>query len=244
MESTDFGAEQLAAAFAHIASVLSTAADTEELLQRVVQLAVATIDSCDFAGVMTRPNGRPLTAAASAPIVRTLDLLQLEAREGPCLDVIEHASSRYAVDLLGDERWPSFAQAAVETGVRSVLAFHLGVEGIAAALNLYAQLPDAFSPSDRAHGAIFATHASVALAQQHQHAAVVNRADTLQQALTTRELIGQAQGILMEREGISGPEAFDILRRASQHLNVKLRDVAQRLVDTGESPNPTDGSSP
>ena len=84
---------------------------------------------------------------------------------------------------------------------------------------------------------LLATMAGMAFTSAQIHEDEERRAANLQAALATREMIGQAQGILMERERITPDQAFDILRRASQHLNVKLRDVAQSLVDTGERPD-------
>jgi hypothetical protein len=104
-------------------------------------------------------------------------------------------------------------------------------------LSLYGHLPAAFGAIDRARGHLLATLAGLALDSASDRAADLLRVDNLREALRTRELIGQAQGILMERERISADEAFDVLRRASQHVNVKLREIAQTLVDTGVSPD-------
>jgi GAF domain-containing protein len=236
MAVTDPGAEELAAAFARVASALSSASDLEQLLTRVVELAVDTIDSCEFAGVMTRANGQAVTVVASDPFMETIDRLQVEAGEGPCLDVLNGAPSRYVSDFVGDERWPIFGRRAVEVGARSAMGLTIGTHEVPGALNLYSRKPEAFGATDRAQAAIFATHTALAFATQHEHASNRSVAEQLQQALATRELIGQAQGILMERERVTGRQAFDMLRDASQRLNLKLRDVAQRLVDTGESP--------
>ena len=108
--------------------------------------------------------------------------------------------------------------------------------GTRGALNLYARLPAAFGALDRAHGQIFGTLAGLALTAAEAHEDDLRRMESLEHALVTREMIGQAIGILMERERITADQAFDILRRASQRLNVKLRDVAQDLVETGERP--------
>ena len=104
------------------------------------------------------------------------------------------------------------------------------------ALQLYARLPAAFNATDRAQGLIFAAHAGIALGVARAQATERGRTDHLQTALVSREIIGQAQGILMERERITAEQAFDLLRRSSQHLNRRLRDVAQELVDTGTVP--------
>jgi AmiR/NasT family two-component response regulator len=90
---------------------------------------------------------------------------------------------------------------------------------------------------DRAKATILASLASLALSVAHSHEDEERRSENLNAALGTRETIGEALGILMERERITADQAFDILRKASQHLNIKLRDVAQNLVDTGESPD-------
>jgi AmiR/NasT family two-component response regulator len=104
-------------------------------------------------------------------------------------------------------------------------------------LNLYAHYPQAFNVIDRARGLLLAALAALAFTSARSHEAAERRDATLHAALATREVIGQAQGILIERERITADQAFDILRRASQHLNRKLRDVAQTLVDTGEKPD-------
>jgi len=109
-------------------------------------------------------------------------------------------------------------------------------EATLGALQLYARLPAAFNATDRAQGLIFAAHAGMALGVARAQATERGRTDHLQTALVSREIIGQAQGILMERERITAEQAFDLLRRSSQHLNRRLRDVAQELVDTGTVP--------
>lgn len=108
------------------------------------------------------------------------------------------------------------------------------------ALNLYSDAPHAFGLSDRAKAVILATHCSTALDVSQTRADVAQTSDNdLQAALASRGIIGQAQGILMERERITSERAFDILRHASQDLNVKLREIAQRVVDSGEDPRST-----
>ncbi len=121
--------------------------------------------------------------------------------------------------------------------MRSLLALPLALNGAPGALNLYARYPQAFGVIDRGRGLLLAALAGLAFATARAHEEEERKAAQLHSALATREMIGQAQGILMERERISSDQAFDILRRASQHLNLKLRVVAQELVDTGERPD-------
>lgn len=170
-------------------------------------------------------------------MVERADALQLRTREGPCLDTIAQGALVYAEDLAGDPRWPTFGPAAADIGVRSLLALRLSAGETLGALNLYARYPSAFGAVDRAKGVVLSGLAGLAMFLAQEHARDERRAEDLHHALVTRELIGQAQGILMERERITSEQAFDILRRASQHLNVKLHDVARHLVDTGERPN-------
>ena len=143
----------------------------------------------------------------------------------------------YADDLGRDLRWLHFAPPATKKGIRSVLALPLSADAQLGALNLYARSPIAFGVVDRAKAAILVSMASVALSVAHSHEDEERRAENLHAALASRETIGEAIGILMERERITADHAFDILRRASQHLNVKLREVAEKLVETGEEPD-------
>jgi hypothetical protein len=157
--------------------------------------------------------------------------LQVAAGQGPCLDVASSGGTIYAFDLADDPRWPRFGPAAA--GFRSALAFQVATSR-SSVLNLYSRLPAAFGATDRAKALLLATLAGLALTSAEQREHDEQQMVNLQAALSTRELIGQAQGILMERERITAADAFDVLRRASQHLNVKLRDVAQTLIETGE----------
>lgn len=219
---------------AEVARALFESGTVQGTLRRTVELAVATVDGCDAAGVFVVEDERVTTAAASHPIVVELDQLQFTTEEGPCLAALE-GGTIYAADLSDDPRWPRFGPAAVESGIRSALAYRLSDRPISA-LNLYARLPAAFGATDRAMGLIFATLAGIALDAANERADDDQRLTNLHDALGTRELIGQAQGILMERERITGDQAFDVLRRASQHLNIKVREVARTLVETGETP--------
>jgi hypothetical protein len=155
------------------------------------------------------------------------------------LDALSHNETFYAEDLADDPRWPYFGPPATKAGIRSVLALPLTSAGPPTALNLYAKLPRAFGAIDRARGHLLASFAGVALNAARVHRNDELLAANLHAALASREIIGQAQGILMERERITAEQAFDVLRTASQHLNVRLREVAQTLVDTGEDPKVT-----
>jgi len=229
--------EQLSAlehGLAEVAVALFAPGTVERVLQRIVDEAAATIEACDFAGVLHLHDGQVTTAAHNDPRVLELHRLQADLHQGPCFDVVAGGADTYAADLAHDDRWPDFGPAAVAEGVRSVLAYQV-ISARSSALDLYSPLPAAFGVVDRATALLFATLAGLAIASAEAREDEQRRAVDFQAGLRSRELIGQAQGILMERERITSAEAFDVLVKASQHLNLKLRDVAQTLVDTGET---------
>lgn len=165
------------------------------------------------------------TPAATDKVPRQVDAIQYESSEGPCLDAIREHDVFQTGDLLLEDRWPNFSRrAAEETGVASMLSYRLFIEeDTMGALNLYSRHKAAFDAEDRAVGSIFAAHAAVALSAAKQQ-------DQLEQAIETRDVIGQAKGILMARQHISADEAFDMLRQALQRLNIKLRDLAEQVA--------------
>lgn len=235
--TTEDRTAELTASFTETARVLFSADNVTDTLQRVVDAAVATIDGCDFAGIFLLEGDTVTTPVRSDPVVIEIDEAQHRAGEGPCLDAVEKGGSIYADDLADDARWPNFGPQATAAGIRSALAFGLSNHGSRGALNCYARYPRAFGAIDRAKGLLLAGLSDQALGLAEAHEDERRRTDNLQAALVTRELIGRAEGILMEREHVTADQAFDILRQASQHLNVKLRDIAQTLVDTGERPD-------
>lgn len=236
-------ATEVTGSLAQTAAALYSAGSVEDTLQLVVDLAVETIDGCDFAGIFVLDRGSITTVVHTHPVVVDVDGFQHATGEGPCLDAVASGGTFYVEELNEDPRWPDFGPRAHAAGVRSALSLSLSAEGTGGALNLYARYPQAFGVVDRGKGLILASLAGLALSSAVAHDDEERRNANLQAGLITREVIGQAEGILMERERITSDEAFDILRRASQHLNVKLRDVAQTLVDTGERPE-TDTPTP
>jgi GAF domain-containing protein len=160
-----------------------------------------------------------------------VDEAQERLQEGPCLDAIwEHRTVR--IDDMGQEdRWPAFAAEAAALGIGSCLSLQLFVDGDhLGALNLYASRPHAFGEESEHVGLIFVAHAAVALsgAQQEEH---------LQRAVSSRDMIGQAKGILMERYRLTGDQAFRLLVGASSRTNRRLLDIAEELSATGDLPD-------
>jgi hypothetical protein len=226
-EERDFG-ERLAA----IARELVHEPDMQHTLQRIVELAAADLDGEVYASVSLVGRRQQVdTAAASDERAARADQLQYELGEGPCLDAIWAQDTVQIDDMTTEHRYPAWSwRVAEEIGIRSSLSLQLftNEDGLGA-LNLYAPQPRGFDAETRGAGLAFAAQAAVVLrsAQNEQH---------LRAAMATRTLIGQAQGILMERYKMTAEQAFAVLSRVSQQTNVKLRDVAQRLIDTGETP--------
>jgi GAF domain-containing protein len=239
-EATTFDRDSISevtASFSETAQMLFSAGNVTATLHSVVDLSVSTIEGCDFAGLYLIDGDVVTAPVHTDPMVLNIDVFQRQTREGPCLDAIAHRLIFYADDLKSDLRWLHFARHATEAGIRSVLALPLAANSQLGALNLYARYPAAFGLVDRAKASILASLGGIAISVAHTHENEERRADNLHAALSTRETIGEAVGILMERERITAGQAIDELRRASQHLNIKLREVAQRLVYTGEDPD-------
>lgn len=229
------GATDLARLLAGIATVLLAPGGAPTAADRIVSLARDTMDSCDEAGLCTV--GLVSVHAGPSLLLADLDALQTQVGEGPCSDALGGRDSVYVPDLLDDDTWPQFSPAAARLGMRSALAYRLSLDGeTLGALQLYAHLPSAFNAHERAQGLVFAIYAGLAIAQAAAQATDESRIENLESALASRTVIGQAQGILMERERITADQAFVLLRRSSQHLNRKLRAVAQDIVDTGSIP--------
>ena len=228
----------------HLADAVSTlsllvVADQtpESTLERIVEVLMRTIDHADGAGVSLVNDYLIQTVAATSDLQRQMDDLQTAAAEGPCLEAIRDPETRVVRidDLSSEVRWPRYCRAAWALGVASKIAFVLDVEReVLGALSLYAIRPSAFDSEDETIGCIFANHAAVALANAQTYAASQLKAEQLQEALHSRDLVGRAKGILMERDGLTEDEAFARLRRIAMNLNVKLRDVAALM--TGATP--------
>lgn len=217
---------------AQLARDLDSESDPARVLQRIVEVAVAEVEGTDCAGIMLLEHGELTTPAATNEKVRLIDKDQYESHEGPCLQAaIDKTEIVRVDDLRGDPRWPTFAQRALAHGVAGMLSFQLYArDNNLGALNLYAAEPDAFNDEAAHVGVLLATHAAVALASTRTEA-------NLRNALLSRDMIGRAKGILMERFKVNQAAAFELLVAVSQHSHRKLREVAEDLTSTGELPD-------
>ena len=229
---------RLAMAFADLAEQLYDADNVDDVLLRIAEATVSTVAGCEMASVTLAERSGYRTAASTDSAATAVDHAQYQAHEGPCLDAID-APMVYAQSF-PDERWPTLASRPTESGVQSVLSYRLApassttVDSGGGSLNSYGVTPDAFSDTAQEIGLILAAHASVAVRAVDERSTLQNLGRDLQQALLSRDVIGQAKGILMERLKVTPEDAFDLLRRSSQQLNIKLREVARGLTETGE----------
>ncbi len=227
----------LAREFAWLARSLLAASTVAEVLTQVVAAARTVIPAVHLASVTLRSaDGSFHTPVQTDPIAAELDQQQYRSGRGPCVDAARPDGPALAVadDLSTDRRWPAFADASVRAGFHSVLATTLiprpGPSCLSGALNLYARDRGAFAPADRDRALLLATHASLALATTAAVSAAELERSQLRQAIASRDVIGQAKGILMGRRGLSADEAFDVLRRTSQDINVKLADLVRTVI--------------
>lgn len=224
------GRHDLARVLNDVARNLEIEPDEKHTLSGIVQAAVATVPGAVSGGVTQVHRQQVKAIAATDELVALCDKAQDEFGEGPCLDAIWHEHTVIVNDLSTETRWPRFAARAVEIGAGSLISFQLYVqEDTLGALNLYGDSGVRFGDEAQLIGELFATHAAIALSGARQ-----NR--QLNEALNSRDIIGQAKGLLMARENITSHRAFDMLIRASQESNIKLTNVAAWLVNEHERP--------
>ena len=227
--------EDTALAFAHVARNLLEQGSVQSTLEEIADLAVAEVKGCEFAGIsVVQKDGSIMTPAATDPLVGRADQLQHSTRQGPCLEAIRARDVYIIGDMSQETRWPDFAGKALQLGMNSMLSHQLYTRReVLGGLNLYSTEPNAFDAESTQIGQVLAAHAAVALASAQNEA-------HLHDAIRTRERIGEATGILMERHKLSREQAFSLLSKASQNLNTKLRDLAEEVVHTGTIPAGTD----
>ncbi|MGW3099567.1 GAF and ANTAR domain-containing protein [Streptomyces sp. NPDC001102] len=190
-------------------------------------MSTVTMLGCEAAGILAVRKGRAVALAACGDKVRECDRLQGELGEGPCFDLArgQECERVYRIaDLTRPQpTWKRFAAEAHRLGVGSMTGVLLYTDrDDFGALNLYASEPGTFGREIETAGWLLASHAAVALSS-------TKTIDQLQHAMDSRHAIGEAMGILMERHQLSEDDAFSVLRRISQHHNIKLRDVAKRV---------------
>ncbi len=210
----------------------------EEMLQSVVDVAASSIPGFEWASVsLLERGGKQSTQAATDDLARDLDQLQYELGEGPCIDAMKEPRLVEVPRLRHDQRWPQYVPAAVERGVTAQLSIMLYLDddhSTLGGLNVYSTRTEDISDEASAMAELFATQAAVALGSNRRRL-------NLSEGMHSRQMIGQAVGILMERYQMDEAAAFRYLVRTSTTGNVRLRDVAESIV---EDLNARRGSAP
>jgi GAF domain-containing protein len=215
----------VAQALRDVARSLEAEPDLQHVLAAIVASVSDTVPGAEHAVVSLREGKLLQTVASTSDLTKRINNIEHELDEGPCLQaLLDHHSYRID-DMSQDTRWPRFAAAAEAHGVRSMLGYKLFTSGRnLGALDLYSSKRNAFDADSEIIGELFAAHAAIALTGSTQQA-------EFRRALSSRDTIGIAKGILMQRERISDDQAFNLLVSTSQNANIKLHDLAEWLVD-------------
>ncbi len=218
---------ELAKRMAELARSFAAPQKVKEVLAGVTTAAVELIPNADTSGVLlVAKGGKFESLEGTSQLIYRLDELQEQHGNGPCIDAAVDQMIVRVDDFQTDQRWPGYNEAVAALGVRSSLSFKLYTGSrTAGALNIFSTKPHVFDQEAEAIGSVLAAHAAAALmASRH--------GEQLQSALTTRDVIGQAKGIIMERYDVDAIRAFEMLRQLSQSMNTRLADIAERVVNT------------
>jgi hypothetical protein len=229
-----------ATVFAALAEIIYQGSDATQMYAAICVAATLAIRGCDHASLLVRDNDRYVTVGASDHIAQLIDDLERRAGDGPCIDAIEEETPQIEPDLTTPCLWPKLASVLVEeTPVRGAMGFRLLVDKRkGAALNLFSDTPNVFDAEAAGRAAVLAAFASVAI----NAIAKGEDASSLRRGLISNREIGKAVGMLMLLHDISEDQAFDLLRRHSQALNIKLADVARAVIE-GRGALPSGGDS-
>lgn len=218
---------ELARRMAELARLVASPRKVDDVLSDVTAEVLTLIPDTDAAGILfVGKGGQFESVAGTSDLPHRLDEMQMKYREGPCLQAALDDLIVRTDDFRTESRWPMYSAAAVELGVLSGLSFKLYTSSqTAGALNLFSLREHAFGSEAETIGAVLAAHAAAAILASRQ-------SEQLESALSTRDRIGQAKGIIMERYNVDDVAAFDMLRKLSQDSNTKLVEVAEKVIDT------------
>lgn len=220
-------AHELAQRMAELARSVAAPRDIEAVLSGVTATAVELLDGADTAGVLlVSKGGKFESLSGTSDLIYEIDRLQEKHNAGPCVDAAIKDLVVRTEDFEIETRWGDYSREVCKLGVRSSISFKLYTgDRTAGALNVFSRHPNNFGADSEVIGSILAGHAAAAILASRD-------SQQLQAALLSRDVIGQAKGMLMERFSIDSLAAFEMLRKLSQQMNVRLAEVAQRVVDT------------
>jgi GAF domain-containing protein len=218
------------AVFRELAQLVYSCDDYAEIYQAVCEAATTLVPGCDHASLMLAQGDTMVTAAASDAIAQAVDVLERELGEGPCVDAIRDEAAYISADLAQDaSEWPLLTERVLaETPVRGMAGFRMMVDNNkSGALNLMSDTPGALTAHSIDQAIVLASFLSVAL----MAAARRNDARSLREGLASNREIGKAMGLMMAFHKINDDEAFELLRRTSHDMNLKVREVARQIVE-------------
>lgn len=230
----------LRASIAALSSFFVGQATMAETLQHVSELAVASLKPVEFAGLTMLVDGRPMTAVFTNPESPEVDQAQYTSGKGPCLDAFRTGKIHTISSMADDNPWPEFVAACRAHGILSTLSLPIWAAGMPlGALNLYSKVQHSFNEAEIEAATLFASQASIVLANAQAYWDARVLSEQLGESLASRAVIEQAKGIIMASLRCSADEAFNYLVKQSQATNIKLRAVAQDIVDdTTRRPTP------
>jgi GAF domain-containing protein len=224
--------EDLAAAVREFTDSLLNPYDLPELLYRLTGHASAVVDGCGAGIMLENTDGELGFVAASEERIVAAERHQERVESGACYEAYTRNELIAVDDLEADHRWPDYSARMKELGLRSVIGVPMNAFGrTIGVINIYRDAPSTWTPGDIDAAQIVASMGAGYIINANQMREQTDLADHLQSALDSRDVIGQAKGILMSRRGVDADAAFEALRAASQASNRKLRDVAQELLD-------------
>ncbi|TAM68074.1 GAF and ANTAR domain-containing protein [Mycobacterium sp.] len=202
--------------------------DTATGLHELLDNGVHHVTGSQYGGITLAEASTSVSSVVAThryPMV--LDAIQNSSGEGPCLAAAWEHHMMHIADLNSERRWLRYRRLALEqTPIRSILSYELFIDvSSIASLNFYADQPHAFGEESVEVGTVFATHTALAWS-------MMRRQDQFRSALTSRDIIGQAKGVIMERFDIDAVEAFQLLTRVSQQSNIKLIEIARALIES------------
>jgi transcriptional regulator with GAF, ATPase, and Fis domain len=220
--------------FAALAEIIYQGSDSSEVYAAICVAATLVVNGCDHASLLVRRDGHYVTVGASDRIAQRIDDMERVAGDGPCVDAIEEETPQIETDLTTPNQWPKLAARLVaETPVRGAMGFRILVDRRkTGALNLFSDKPNVFDTEAAGQAVVLASFASVAINAVAQGEDVA----TLRRGLLSNREIGKAVGMLMMLNGVDEHAAFDVLRRYSQDLNIKLADVARTVIEHRGTP--------
>ncbi|WP_205877274.1 GAF and ANTAR domain-containing protein [Mycobacterium camsae] len=219
-----------ATVFAALAEIIYQGSDATQMYAAICVAATLVVPGCDHASLLVKRDDRYVTVGASSRLAHRVDDLERRSGDGPCIDAIEEETPQVEPDLTKPNQWPHFAARLVEeTPVRGAMGFRLLIDKRkGAALNLFSEKPNVFDSEAAGRAAVLASFASVAI----NAIAHGEDATSLRRGLLSNREIGKAVGMLMMLHDMNEDDAFDLLRRHSQGLNIKLADVARKVIES------------